>query len=226
MIRQPLIRIAIPLALLCAGASLPSPSANAQIFNAQVFDFGQIDSFKSMGSGTQRGGAAPKTIVDNTDRHTIVITILESNTRRQDFLEVGGRKPADHIHPRNDRTGIPDRGPVQDRSARRRHAQRQIRLCAAAPEKQAGINLIGRLLLPAADPAAVTPPAVAMMMVVAVVAVIMDRQRLARAGSRADRSDRSREGAGWSGHTQTDGRQCSDENQPHWMSPSNCIPGQ
>ena len=75
MIRQPLIRIAIPLALLCAGASLPSPSANAQ-----VFDFGQIDSFESMGSGTQRGGAAPKTIVDDADRHTLVITILESNT--------------------------------------------------------------------------------------------------------------------------------------------------
>jgi hypothetical protein len=80
MIRQPLIRIAIPLALLCAGASLPSPRANAQVFNAQVFDFGQIDSFESMGSGTQRGGAAPKMIVDDADRHTVVITILESNT--------------------------------------------------------------------------------------------------------------------------------------------------
>ena len=33
-----------------------------------------------MGSGTQRGGAAPKTIVDDADRHTVVITILESNT--------------------------------------------------------------------------------------------------------------------------------------------------
>jgi hypothetical protein len=80
MIRQPLIRIAIPLALLCAGASLPCPRANGQVFNAQVFDFGQIDSFESMGSGTQRGGAAPKTIVDDADRHTVVITILESNT--------------------------------------------------------------------------------------------------------------------------------------------------
>ena len=80
MIRQPLIRIAIPLALLCAAASLPCPRANAQVFKTQVFDFGQIDSFESMGSGTQRGGAAPKTIVDDADRHTLVITILESNT--------------------------------------------------------------------------------------------------------------------------------------------------
>jgi|GEM_PF-511245 len=79
MIRQQLRRItttlATTLALLCAGAALPSPGAQAQ-----VFDFGQIDSFESMGSGTQRGGAPPKTIVDDTDRHTLIITILESNT--------------------------------------------------------------------------------------------------------------------------------------------------
>ena len=80
MICQPLIRICNTSGAAVRGASLPSPSANAQIFNAQVFDFGQIDLFESMGSGTQRGGAAPKTIVDDTDRHTIVITILESNT--------------------------------------------------------------------------------------------------------------------------------------------------
>ena len=211
MIRQPLIRIAIPLALLCAGASLPSPSANAQIFNAQVFDFGQIDLFESMGSGTQRGGAAPKTIVDDTDRHTIVITILQFDTDAKiSWKSADGSPQTTFIHGTTVQA-FQIAGRVQDRSARRRHAQRQIRLCAAAPEKQPGSNLIGRLLLPAGDPAATPPPAVAMMMVVAVVAVIMDRQRLARAGSRADRSDRSREGAGWSGHAQTDGRQCSDE---------------
>jgi len=66
---------ALTLALAGAGALLPSPRAQAQ-----VFDFGQIQSFESMGSGTQRGGAPPKTIVDDSDRHTIVITILESDT--------------------------------------------------------------------------------------------------------------------------------------------------
>jgi len=67
--------IAITLALVCAGASLPAPGARAQ-----VFDFGQIDSFESAGTGTQRGGAAPKTIVEDGDRHTVVLTILESDT--------------------------------------------------------------------------------------------------------------------------------------------------
>ncbi|HEY7229247.1 MAG TPA: hypothetical protein VH558_02640 [Pseudolabrys sp.] len=47
---------------------------------AQVFDFGQIDSFESLGSGTQTGGSAPKTIVDDQDRHTVLFTIIESNT--------------------------------------------------------------------------------------------------------------------------------------------------
>ena len=48
--------------------------------HAQVFDFGQIEEFESLGSGTQRGGSAPKTIVEDGARHTVLFTILESNT--------------------------------------------------------------------------------------------------------------------------------------------------
>jgi len=47
---------------------------------AQVFDFGQIEEFESLGSGTQTGGSPPKTIVDDNQRHTVLFTILESNT--------------------------------------------------------------------------------------------------------------------------------------------------
>lgn len=47
---------------------------------AQVFDFDQIEEFESLGSGTQKGGAPPKTIVDDGGRHTVLFTILESNT--------------------------------------------------------------------------------------------------------------------------------------------------
>jgi hypothetical protein len=42
-------------------------------------DFGRIDAFESMGSGTQRGGAAAKTIIDDTDKHIVVFTILEAD---------------------------------------------------------------------------------------------------------------------------------------------------
>ena len=47
---------------------------------AQVFDFGQIEEFESLGSGIQKGGSSPKTIIDDDARHTVLFTILESNT--------------------------------------------------------------------------------------------------------------------------------------------------
>jgi hypothetical protein len=71
---QPFMRVAATSALLCAGAFFQSQTAGAQ-----VFDFGQINAFESMGTGTQRGGSPPKTIVDDGDRHTVLLTILESN---------------------------------------------------------------------------------------------------------------------------------------------------
>ena len=64
-------------ALVLLYASTPFHAQNA---SAQVFDFGQIDAFEGLGSGTQRGGAAPKTLVDDDQRHVVVFTILESDT--------------------------------------------------------------------------------------------------------------------------------------------------
>ena len=49
---QLFMRVAATLALLYAGAPFHSERASAQ-----VFDFGQIDAFESMGTGTQRGGS-------------------------------------------------------------------------------------------------------------------------------------------------------------------------
>jgi hypothetical protein len=48
--------------------------------HAQVFDFGQIEEFESLGSGTQKGSSPPKTIVDDGGRYMVLFTILESNT--------------------------------------------------------------------------------------------------------------------------------------------------
>ena len=72
---QSVMRIVATLALVCAGAFFYAEPASAQ-----VFDFGQIDAFESLGSGTQRGGAPPKTIVEDGERHTVFFTIIESNT--------------------------------------------------------------------------------------------------------------------------------------------------
>ena len=71
---QPVVRIVAVSALVWAGAI--SDARNAA---AQVIDFGQIDSFENLGTGTQRGGSPPKTIVDDGAWHTVVFTILDSN---------------------------------------------------------------------------------------------------------------------------------------------------
>ena len=68
-------KLVVTSALLCAAAIFWSGTASAQ-----MIDFGQIDSFESMGTGTQRGGAKPKTIVDDGEWHTVLFTILDSNT--------------------------------------------------------------------------------------------------------------------------------------------------
>jgi hypothetical protein len=72
MKRQGSIYVAAVLALIYAGLHGEA--------HAQMFDFGQIEEFESLGSGTQKGGVAPKTIVDDGGRHTVLFTILESNT--------------------------------------------------------------------------------------------------------------------------------------------------
>ena len=68
------MHVAAILALLCPGVLIYSGSAGAQ-----MIDFGQIDSFESMGTGTQHGGSRPKTIVDDGEWHTVLFTILDSS---------------------------------------------------------------------------------------------------------------------------------------------------
>jgi hypothetical protein len=72
MKRQLSVCAAAVLVFICA--------AFHSLAQAQVFDFGQIEEFESLGSGTQTGGSPPKTIVDDGERHTVLFTILESNT--------------------------------------------------------------------------------------------------------------------------------------------------
>jgi hypothetical protein len=62
----------IASALACVTA-LPSA-------RAQEIDFSQIDKFESLGTGTLHGGDQPKTIVDDGDRHTVILTIWEADT--------------------------------------------------------------------------------------------------------------------------------------------------
>jgi hypothetical protein len=62
------------LVLLCAGGAAVSETAHAQ-----EIDFGQINKFESLAAGTLHVGTPPKTIVDDGERHVVILTIWEAN---------------------------------------------------------------------------------------------------------------------------------------------------
>ena len=54
---------------------------------AQDFDFGQIDKFESLGTGTLHVGSPPKTIIDDNERHTVILTIYESDANAKVYWQ-------------------------------------------------------------------------------------------------------------------------------------------
>ena len=64
------LQIAAAVTLLFAVAAfLPETTS------AQEIDFGKLDKFESFASGTLHVGAPPKTIVDDGERHLVILTI-------------------------------------------------------------------------------------------------------------------------------------------------------
>ena len=62
-------------AVLCLSASWALPPHA----HAQDIDFGQIDKFESLGTGTLHVGAAPKVLIDDDHAHTVVLTIWDAD---------------------------------------------------------------------------------------------------------------------------------------------------
>jgi hypothetical protein len=78
------------MVLLCAGGSLVAGTVCAQ-----VIDFGRIDTFESMGSGTQRGASPPKTIIGDSERHMVIFTILDADTETKIYWKSPDGSPSD-----------------------------------------------------------------------------------------------------------------------------------
>jgi len=90
-----LMRITTMLVLLCTGPSILSGEVCAQ-----AIDFSQIDAFESMGTGTLHGASPPKTVVDDDERHTVVLTIWESDTDTKVYWKsLDGNLPRTSIIP-------------------------------------------------------------------------------------------------------------------------------
>ena len=74
VMRRMLVRLALAAALVCtAAAALPRDG------RTQGIDFSKIDRFESLSSGTLRVGAPAKTIIDDGERHVVVLTIWEAD---------------------------------------------------------------------------------------------------------------------------------------------------
>jgi hypothetical protein len=94
------LRIMTALALFVPAVVL---AADAR---AQEIDFDQINKFESVGKGTLSVGEPPKTIVDDNERHVVILTIWDADAETKVYW-----KPADAADAGTPRTTvIPGRG--------------------------------------------------------------------------------------------------------------------
>jgi len=67
---------------------------------AQALDFSKIDKFETLSSGTLRVGAPPKTIVDDGERHVVVLTIWDADAETKvSWRSTDGNAPRTTIIP-------------------------------------------------------------------------------------------------------------------------------
>jgi hypothetical protein len=90
------VRVVAALALLlCAGAAPVSEAAYAE-----EIDFDRIDKFESLTTGTLRVGAPPKTIVDDGERHVVILTIWNADAETKVYWRsLDGNAPKTTIIP-------------------------------------------------------------------------------------------------------------------------------
>jgi hypothetical protein len=89
------VSVAVALALLCTGAVPVSEAAYAE-----EIDFGRIDKFESLTTGTLRVGAPPKTLVDDGERHVVILTIWDADAETKVYWRsLDGNAPKTTIIP-------------------------------------------------------------------------------------------------------------------------------
>jgi hypothetical protein len=82
-------------AFLCAGFILLPLSSRAQDIN-----FDQIDKFESFGTGTLDVGSPPKTIIDDDERHTVILTVWEADAQTKVYWKsLDGGAPRTTVMP-------------------------------------------------------------------------------------------------------------------------------
>jgi hypothetical protein len=83
--------------------SMLATGLTAERGSAQGIDFGAIDKFQSLGNGTLHVGDPPKSIVDDDERHAVILTIWDADAQTKIYWRAPDTKES--------RTTImPDRG--------------------------------------------------------------------------------------------------------------------
>jgi hypothetical protein len=89
------LHVAIVLALALLGAmTLVSTSVNAE-----EIDFGQVDKFESLATGTLHVGTPPKTLVDDGERHVVILTIWHADAETRVYWKSPDRNARTTIMP-------------------------------------------------------------------------------------------------------------------------------
>jgi hypothetical protein len=80
LLRIPTKRLTIQrVVTVTALAFLGAATLVSATVNAEEIDFGEINKFESLATGTLHVGAPPKTIVDDGERHVVVLTIWDAD---------------------------------------------------------------------------------------------------------------------------------------------------
>jgi hypothetical protein len=74
LLAMDILRALAVLVLVCGNNMLLPGDVSAQEIN-----FDQIDRFESLGTGTLRVGEPPKTIIDDGERHVVILTIWNAD---------------------------------------------------------------------------------------------------------------------------------------------------
>jgi hypothetical protein len=72
----------------------------SEVAYAEEIDFNRIDKFESLTTGTPRVGAPPKTLVDDGERHVVILTIWDADAETKVYWRsLDGNAPKTTIIP-------------------------------------------------------------------------------------------------------------------------------
>jgi len=81
------LHIVAAAALLFAGTVVTAGRGSAD-----ELDFGRIDKFQSLGTGTARVGDPPKSIVEDEERHAVILTIWDADAQTKVYWRAADTK--------------------------------------------------------------------------------------------------------------------------------------